>query len=139
MKRTVSLVLALAIVVLAVGPATPVAAVTAEEFLLRSGADLVALCATPATDPLYTAAVHMCHGFGAGSYQTLVALARHDRVTPLICPPDPAPTRNATVARFVEWARVNTQYLGDPPADTVGRFLLTEFPCSPKVAEETRR
>ena len=94
--------------VLFLGAAVPAAAITGEEFRLRSGADIVALCATPSTDALYTAAVHMCHGFGAGTYQTLMALTRHDKVAPLICPPTPPPSRNQTV---------------------VGRFFLTEFPC----------
>ena len=110
----------------------PAAAITEDEFRLRSGADIVALCATPASDPLYVAAVHMCHGFGAGTYQTLMALTRRDKLDPVICPPDPPPTRNAVVARFVEWAKANPQYLSDPAVELVGRFLITEFPCKPK-------
>ncbi len=52
----------------AVGPTlvAPASAIAGDEFLLRSGADVVALCGTPAGDPLYTAAIRMCHGFGAG-------------------------------------------------------------------------
>ena len=113
-------------------PAVPAAAITEHEFLLRSGADIVALCATPSSDPLYTAAVHMCHGFGAGTYQTLVALARHEKLQPVVCAPAPAPTRNETVGRFLEWARRNPQYLSDPAVETMGRFFITEFPCRPK-------
>jgi hypothetical protein len=115
--------------VLFLGVAAPAAALTGEEFRLRSGADIVALCATPATDALYTAAVHMCHGFGAGTYQTLMAVTRHDKVAPLICPPQPAPSRNETVERFLAWARRNPQHLIDPAVEVVGRFFLTEFPC----------
>jgi hypothetical protein len=107
----------------------PASAITSEEFRLRSGADLVALCATPASDPLYTAAVHMCHGFGAGTYQTLVALTRHDKAQPIICPPNPPPTRNDTVAKFVDWAQKNPQHRSEPAADLVARFLIATFPC----------
>jgi hypothetical protein len=114
------------------GLVAPAAAITEDEFRLRSGADLVALCSTPTSDPLYVAAVHMCHGFGAGTYQTLQALTRNDKLQPLVCPPDPPPSRNAVVGRFVEWAKANPQYLTDPPADLVGRFLITEYPCKPK-------
>lgn len=62
------------------GHAAPAAAITGEEFRLRSGADIVALCAAPAADPLYTAAVHMCHGFGAGTFRTIMVLTRHEKV-----------------------------------------------------------
>jgi len=117
------------IVLLILGAVTPAMAITADDFLLRSGADLVALCATPAADPLYTAAVHMCHGFGAGTYQTIMAMTR---VAPVICAPTPPPSRNETVGRFLDWARRNPQYLSDPAVETVGRFFLTEFPCRAK-------
>jgi hypothetical protein len=119
----------LLIAIVTIGPAVQASAITTDEFQLRSGADLVALCSTPATDPLYTAAVHMCHGFGAGTYQTLVAMTRHEKLQPIICPPEPPPSRNQVVARFLEWAKRNPQRLTDPPADVVARFLIAEFPC----------
>jgi Ssp1 endopeptidase immunity protein Rap1a len=122
--------LMIAIVIL--GYAARASAITAEEFRLRSGADLVALCAAPDSDPLYTAAIHMCHGFGAGTFQTIMALTRHEKMQPLLCPPEPSPSRNQTVARFLEWAGRNPQYLTDPAAETVGRFFIMTFPCPPK-------
>jgi len=69
---------------------------------------------------------------GAGTYQTLVAMTRDERPQPVICTPEPAPTRNETVARFLEWAKRHPQYLSDPAVETVGRFFVTEFPCRPK-------
>ncbi len=75
----------LLIAIVTLGYAAPAPAITAEEFRLRSGGDVVALCATPAADPLYAAAVHMCHGFGAGTYQTIMALTRHEKLTPSDC------------------------------------------------------
>ena len=129
--------LAIALVILG---HTSAPAITADEFHLRSGADLVALCSTPATDPLYVAAVHMCHGFGAGADQTITALTRHEKLSPLICPPSPPPTRNETVDRFVEWARRNPQHLAEPAVETVGRFFITTFPCRTESRmEEPRR
>ena len=114
------------------GAAAPASAITADEFRLRSGADLVALCSTPSSDPLYTAAIHMCHGFGAGTYQTLQALTRHDKLKPIICPPNPQPTRNEAIARFIEWGRRNPDRLTEPPAEVVARFLMAEYPCASK-------
>jgi hypothetical protein len=121
--------LLVAVVLITLGHATSAPAITADEFHLRSGADLLALCATPAADPLHVAAIHMCHGFGAGAYQAIMAMTRHEKLTPLICPPTPPPTRNSAVAMFVEWARRNPQHLHEPPAETLGRFLVTTFPC----------
>jgi hypothetical protein len=114
------------------GLAAPASAISIEEFRLRSGADVVALCATPATDPLYASAIHMCHGFGIGTFQTITALTRHEKLEPLICPPVPSPPRNETVGRFLEWAKRNPQRLTEPAVEVVGRFFITEFPCPPK-------
>jgi hypothetical protein len=107
----------------------PAIAVTPENFQIKTGADLVTLCATPTDDPLYTAAVHFCHGFCAGTYQTLQAITSHRKATPLFCPSNPPPSRNDAVQRFTAWAQKNPQYHGDAPADLIGRFLVTEFPC----------
>jgi hypothetical protein len=109
--------------------AAPSSAITAEEFRLRSGTDIVALCATPVTDPLHAAAIHMCHGFGAGTFQTIMALTRHEKLEPLICPPAPTPSRNETVAKFLDWAKGNPEHLTEPAVETIGRFFLSEFPC----------
>jgi hypothetical protein len=120
----------LLITLAALACAAPASAITAEEFRLRSGADLVALCATPATDPMYTAAVHMCHGFGAGTYQTIVAMTR--QLAPLICPPEPSPSRNEVVGRFLDWAKRNPERLTEPAVEVLGRFFTTEYPCRAK-------
>jgi hypothetical protein len=127
-SKTVALPMLVALAVL--WPAPPARAVTQDAFLLRSGADVVALCSTPADDPLYTAAVHMCHGFGAGTYQTIMAMTRHEKIARVLCPPDPQPSRNEVVQQFVEWAKQNPSSLNEPAVETVGRFLLTRFPCS---------
>jgi len=120
------------LVITILGVTAPAPALTQDEFRLRSGADVVALCSTPASDPLYTAAVHMCHGFGAGTYQTIMALTRHEKLRPVVCPPDPQPSRNEAVQRFVQWASNNARYQSEPAVEFVGRFFISEFPCTPK-------
>ena len=117
---------------LVLASAAPAPAISGEEFRLRSGADVVALCSTPAADPLYTAAIHMCHGFGAGTYQTIMAMTRHEKLQPVVCPPEPVPSRNETVGRFLEWAKRNPQHLQDAAVEALGRFFITEFPCRPR-------
>lgn len=109
-------------------------AVTQDNFRLDTGADLVALCSTPKDDPLFVAAVHMCHGFGVGTYQTIQALTNHEKLEPLLCPPNPPPTRNDELQRFLTWAETNRQRLGERPADVLGRYLVETFPC-PKPAK----
>jgi hypothetical protein len=103
-----------------------------DAFLLRSGADIVALCSTPSDDPLYTAAVHMCHGFGAGTYQTILAMTRHEKIEPVMCPPEPSVSRNEVVRQFLAWANANPRYLTEPAVEVMGRFMISQFPCRPK-------
>ena len=112
-----------------VASASVATATTPEHFVLRSGADYVTLCSTPTDDPLYTAAIHFCHGFGVGVYQTMMALTNHEKLAPIMCPPSPPPTRNEGLQRFLAWSKLHPAYLTDPPADVLGRFLVEQFPC----------
>jgi hypothetical protein len=123
-----SKVVACLVTLLILGPCVA-AAVTEDNFRLRNGGDLVELCAVGDNDPLRVAAIHMCHGFGAGTYQTIQALTAGQKLPRLVCPSDPPPTRNDAIAAFVAWARRNAQHLGEPPADLVGRFLIATYPC----------
>jgi hypothetical protein len=126
---------ALAAVLLAAGSA---GAVTQDSFKLRTGVDIVELCSVGVDDPLFVAAIHMCHGFGVSSYQTLVAINAHEKIGGFFCPPSEVPlTRNQAVADFLDWARQpqNSSHLNDSPAALIGRFLLTKYPCpKPGVA-----
>jgi hypothetical protein len=114
----------------------PAGAVTEEAFHLRTGADLVALCSAPPEDRLHAAAVHMCHGYGAGAYQAVMALTSHEKMKPIVCPPNPRPSRNAAVRRFLEWAKANPQYQSEPAIEFLGRFLVTEYPCPKPTGRE---
>jgi hypothetical protein len=109
--------------------AAPAWAVTEDAFQLRTGADLVALCSTPPEDRLHAAAVHMCHGYGAGVFQAVMALTSHEKLPRVICPPNPRPSRNEAVARFLEWAKAHPQHHSEPAVEFVGRFLTAEYPC----------
>ena len=115
--------------------AAPAGAVSEDNFRLRTGADLVELCSVAPEDPLQVASIHMCHGFGVATYQTLVAISSSDKIEPFLCPPDPPTARNEVLASFLAWTKLpqNTSYLNDSPAALVGRYLLTTYPC-PKPA-----
>ena len=115
----------------------PAAAVTQDNFKLRTGTDIVELCSAPVDDPLFVAAIHMCHGFGVSSYQTLVAISTHEKIGGFFCPPEEQPvTRNQAVADFLVWAKQpqNATYLNDSPAALLGRYLLTKYSCPRPVA-----
>jgi len=111
-------------------------AVSQEQFQLRDGSDLVALCTVEVGDPLHAQAIHLCHGFAVGTYRTIQAMTHHKDLEPLFCPPDPGPTRNEGVAAFVSWAGKNPEHQGDSPEEYVGRFLIAAFPCSEPAAAE---
>jgi hypothetical protein len=123
----------LGIALLAAGSA---GAVTEDNFRLRTGVDLVELCSVAPDDPLQAASIHMCQGFGVGTYQTLAAISSSDKVDAFFCPPDPPITRNQAFAEFLAWAKLpqNASYLNDSPAALVGRYLLTTYPCAAPAA-----
>jgi hypothetical protein len=117
--------------------ADPAAAVSQDNFKLRTGTDIVELCSTALEDPLFQAAIHMCHGFGVSSYQTLVAINSHEKIGGFFCPPPEGTlTRNQAFADFLAWARQpqNANHLNDSPAALVARYLLTKYPCPKPVA-----
>lgn len=129
--------LGLAVLASFLSAAGPAAAVTQDNFKLRTGTDIVELCSVGVDDPLFVAAIHMCHGFGVSSYQTLVAISSHEKIGGFFCPPEGPPvTRNQAVADFLVWAKQpqNASYLNDSPAAVVGRYLLTKYPCPKPTA-----
>jgi len=116
---------------LALAVSVPALATTKENFDLTTGADLVALCSTDTSDPLYAAAIQMCQGFGVGVYRTALALtAKDDR--PLFCPPSEGLTRNAATQSFLTWASSNKEHAGEPAVDFIGRFFIANYPCASK-------
>jgi Rap1a immunity proteins len=104
-------------------------AATPEHFRVRSTADLVQICSTPANDPMYAAAISFCHGFGVGAYQYYRASVAGPEGRPFVCLPDPPPSRTEAIQMFVTWARQNPQYMEEPAVETLFRWLATTWPC----------
>lgn len=113
---------------LSVLSAPAAATTTTEDFILQSGAELVDLCSTKPDDPLYTAAIHMCEGFGVGVYRTILALTTNKAMEPLFCPLK-GMTRDQAFAMFREWAKSNMQHASEPAVDFIARFLIETSPC----------
>lgn len=128
MRRAIAIVGGCAALVAA--SVTQSAAVTAEPFQLRSGADLVELCSTPPDDPLRAAAIHFCHGYGTGVFQTLLQLSAARGLDPLFCPASAPLTRNQMFDRFLAWAQNHKAQASEAAVDFVARFLVSEFPCT---------
>lgn len=105
------------------------AATDEQDFYVKSTGNLVDLCSTKPSDPLYTAAMNFCEGFFVGAYQyhqlSVQAEGRH----PLVCPPSPAPTRSESISRFVAWAGSHEAALSTQPVEGLFEFLAQTFPC----------
>jgi hypothetical protein len=104
-------------------------AATTEQFRVPTTADLIALCAVGKDDPLRVEAIHFCHGFLVGAFQFQEAMSSGPKQKPLVCPPEPRPSRDQAVQQFVAWAREHPQYMGERPVDTMMRFLMERWPC----------
>ena len=111
----------------AAGPAQ--AAVTQDSFLLHSTGDLVALCAAPQSDPMYTAAVNFCHGFSVGVFRVLQAEDAARRSGHLFCLPTPTPTRSEAINSFVQWVQADPARGALAPADGIATYLSQQYKC----------
>lgn len=110
-------------------PSTSRAAVAAADFQLRNTGDLVALCSATPADPMATAAIHFCQGFGVGVTRVLEQTDAADRSRPMFCLPSGL-TRNQATADFVRWANADPSRLAMPATDGVAAFLAAQYPCA---------
>jgi len=104
-------------------------AVTKDNFLVRDTNDIIALCTAPGTDPLYTAAVHFCHGYLVGAYHYQDALYSGPGRTPLVCPPNPKPSRDQAIAGYIAWARQHPEYGKALTVNTMMKYAVERWPC----------
>jgi hypothetical protein len=109
-------------------PAAVLAAATQDNFLVRTTADLVALCTADQSDPMMPEALGFCQGFGVGVYRTLEA-TQAGLPRPLFCPPSPPPTRSAAIASFVAWVKANPSVASEAPDDAILDYLEHTYPC----------
>ena len=114
---------------LAMLPTAVPAAITQDNFLLRTAGDLVAVCSPAPDDPLMAAAVGFCEGFAVGVYRTLEDTQAGFRAK-LFCMPSPGPTRSQAIASFVAWVHVNPAVASGAPADAILRYLEQTYPCA---------
>jgi hypothetical protein len=104
------------------------AAVTEDNFQVRTAGDLLELCKATPEDPKYTAAVNFCNGFAVGVYRVL----EHENraaTRPLFCEPDRRPSRTEAINAFVQWATAHPAQNNLEPANGLAAYLQQQFPC----------
>jgi hypothetical protein len=104
------------------------AAVTKEDFTVRTTRNLVNLCAVSPDDPRAKEAIQMCHGYILGALDFHMAETAGERGGRMVCLPDKV-TRDEAVAAFVQWAKAHPQYMNERPVDTEFRYLSEKWPC----------
>lgn len=109
------------------------AAVTDEDFQVKTTQNLINLCTVSASDPRAQEAIHFCHGYLVGAYHYHLAESDGpDAAKRLVCIPTSGVTRNDAIAMFVEWAKARPQYMKEAPVETEFRFLTEKWPCAKK-------
>jgi hypothetical protein len=104
-------------------------AASEKDFEVQTTENLINLCTVSPDDPLYQQAINFCHGYLVGAYQYYEAAGSGPGGIKLVCLPDPAPSRNDSIAMFIEWAKAHPQYRGERPVETEFRFLMEAWPC----------
>lgn len=116
-------------------PTLASAAAQQQDFIVDSTDDIVNLCTTAPDDPLYTAAIHFCHGYLVGAYAYYDAIDSGPDVIRLVCLPDPVPSRNDSIEMYVEWAKAHPEHMNAPPVETFFMFLTEKWPCKEQQPE----
>ena len=112
-------------------PATsgPGTGLSEDTFRVKTTADLVRLCEATPNDSSGIAALHFCHGFTVGAFQYHQIATAAEGKKPLVCAPNPPPTRNDAIADFVAWAKQNPQQMNLPPVEGLFRYMAQKYPC----------
>ena len=106
------------------------APVTTDDFTVATAGNLVSLCTSDKSDPLYTPARNFCHGFAVGTYRLIAMEEAASRRKPkMFCIPENPPTRDQAIAAFSEWASGRPKTLQGTPTDAIIEYLSVQYPC----------
>jgi Rap1a immunity proteins len=100
-----------------------------DDFTLDTAQNLLDLCATDESSPVYGEAMSFCAGFLEGMKHYHDSLASGPEGKPIVCVPDEV-TLSEAIDIYVTYGRANPQYLGEAPADNVIRAAIAQWPCS---------
>ncbi len=109
----------------AAGPGGP----DATDFQVETTQNLINLCTAPADHKLAKEAAHFCEGYLVGAFHYYLAENSGPASVPLVCLPDPPPSRNQALTMFLEWAKGHPQCMNEVPVETEFRFLTEKWPC----------
>jgi len=109
-------------------------AVSREDFIVANTQDVIDICTTPESDPMYVAAVAFCQGYLVGAYQYHTALHSGPKAKPVICLPQPTPTRTQAIDRFITWAKAHPEYANERGVEALTKFLVETYPCAQGTA-----
>lgn len=116
----------LILVVFMVTPAV-VLAVDSVDFEVKTTKNLLNLCTVNSEDNLYAEAINFCHGYLIGAYHYHHVSKKGEAQ---VCVPEPQPSRNEMISKFIGWAKSHPQYNNELPVETEFRFLMETWPCS---------
>jgi hypothetical protein len=105
------------------------AAVSENDFEAKTTENLVNLCTVSTDDPLYPHAINFCHGYLVGAFHYHEVSTSGPEGRPLVCMPDPRPSRTEAINMFIDWIKAHPEYWGEPPVETEFRFLMEMWPC----------
>jgi hypothetical protein len=105
--------------------------VTEKDFVADTTQELINLCTASPDDPLYHQAINFCHGYLVGAWDYYEAQSSGPKGSRFVCPPEPMPSRNDSINKFIEWAKAHPQYWQKRPVDTEFRFLAEKWSCKP--------
>jgi len=99
-----------------------------ESFRLSDARALVTACSVPQNHELHSRANAFCLGYMSGAMQFYGAAIKSPDVDPFVCAPEDL-SRASLRDAFLDWARANSQSLGEPAIEGLVRAAVAEFPC----------
>lgn len=105
------------------------AAVTSQDFEVKTTQNLLNLCTASSEDPQAREAIHFCHGYLVGAFHFHQAQVAENSELKLVCFPEPKPSRDQAIDLFISWARKHPEYRNEMPVETEFRFLTEKWPC----------
>ena len=107
----------------------PCRAATPDNFAVRSGADLLAVCSTEPSDNSSSAAIGFCHGYIVGVYRVLEEIQEARPSARMFCMASTPPNRTEAIKAYVAWLGASPDELTKPPMVTIADYLTVTYPC----------
>ena len=93
----------------------------------RTAGDLAELCGVNPREPAADAKINFCEGFAQAAVDLEL---QHSADKKPFCFPSPTPSRRATLAEFVKWARESSDRRSLAATEGLFKFLAERYPCS---------